>query len=403
MYVCSRFARVVAIVAVAAACLLAVRGAQAFDLLDGSVQVHGFASLTLVNTSDNNFFGQSDDRISKDYSEIGLNASWRLLPDLQVSAQVLSHRAGGTDDGGPRLDYGLLDWTALSSENGRGGIRLGRVKAAYGLYNKTRDVPFTRPSIVLPQSIYFERTRNLTVSADGADVYVERFGESGNLSASFIYGQPQADTEAAEVALVGLNRPGHVDSKPATDFQILYDGFGGQYRLALTVARLNLRYKPGIGDVLQDGKFKLTPVILSAQYNAENWSLTSEYAFRRTSVSDFGPFFYNSKADGRSYYLQATYRFVPQWEALLRYDAYYADIDDRNGKNFSAATGLPGFSRFAKDWTVGLRFDVTPQVMLRLEAHRVNGTGFLAAQDNPEARALRQYWDNVMLQASFRF
>lgn len=158
------------------------------DLLDGNFQVHGFASLTLVNTSDNNFFGQSDDQVSNNFSEVGLNASWRLTPGLQLSAEVLSHRAGGTDDGGVRLDYGLVDWTALSSEEGRGGIRVGRIKTAYGLYNTTRDVPFTRPSIILPQSIYFERTRNLTVSADGADIYVERYGEAGTLSASFAYG-----------------------------------------------------------------------------------------------------------------------------------------------------------------------------------------------------------------------
>jgi hypothetical protein len=196
----------------------------------------------------------------------------------------------------------ITDWStgpALSSEDGRGGIRLGRVKTAYGLYNTTRDVPFTRPSIILPQSIYFERTRNLTVSADGAELYFERYGEAGMLSASFAYGQPQTDTDAAKVALVGLNRPGSVDSKLAPDLQVMYEGAGGRYRLAFTALRLDLRYKPGYGDVLMAGRFKLTPLIFSAQYNAEAWSLTSEYAFRRTSVEDFGPFFYNGKADGR--------------------------------------------------------------------------------------------------------
>ncbi len=94
---------------------------------------------------------------------------------------------------------------------------------------------------------------------------------------------------------------------------------------------------------------------------------------------------------------------APQWEALLRYDAYYADKNDRDGQLFAAATRLPGFTRYAKDWTVGLRFDVTPQFMLRAEVHRVDGTGFLAAQDNPNPQALRRYWDNFMLQASFRF
>lgn len=403
MCVYSRFAKAAFAVALIGVLALLGRPARAIDFLDGDLQVHGFASLTLVNTSDNNFFGHSDDRISKDFSEIGVNASWRLTPDVQLSAQLLSHTAGGTDDGSVRLDYGLVDWTAVSSEQGRGGIRLGRVKTAYGLYNKTRDVPFTRPSIILPQSIYFDRTRNLTVSADGAEIYLERYDEAGTLSASLALGQPQTNTEAATVALVGLNPPGHLDAKLAPDFQAIYEGAGGKYRLAFTALHLDLRYKPGYADRLAAGRFKLTPLIFSAQYNAENWSLTSEYASRRTSVKDFGRFFYNGDATGESYYLQGTYRLAPKWEALVRYDAYYADKGDRDGSDFSAATRLPGFTRFAKDWTVGVRFDVTPQFMLRAEAHRVNGTGFLAVQDNPTASDLRQYWDNFMLLGSFRF
>ena len=403
MCVYSRFARTTSCLALLGMLSLWATAARALDLLGGDFQLHGFASLTLVNTTDNNLFGQSDDQVSKDFREVGVNASWRVTPALQLSAQLLSRVAGEIDNGGVRLDYGLVDWAALSSEDGRGGIRLGRVKTAYGLYNMTRDVPFTRPSIILPQSIYFERTRNLTVSADGAELYFERYGESGMLSASFAYGQPQTDADAAKVALVGLNRPGSVDSKLAPDLQVMYEGAGSRYRLAFTALRLDLRYRPGYGDVLMAGRFKLTPLIFSAQYNAEAWSLTSEYAFRRTSVDDFGPFFYNGKADGQSYYVQGTYRLAPQWEALVRYDAYYADKDDRDGKDFAAATRLPRFTRFAKDWTVGLRYDVTPQFMLRAEVHRVDGTGFLAAQDNPQPQALRRDWDIFMLQASFRF
>lgn len=403
MCVYSRFARTASCIVLTGVLSLWSATTHALDLLGGDFQVHGFASLTLVNTTDNNFFGQSDDQVSKDFSEVGVNASWRLTPEVQLSAEVLSHRAGGTDDGGVRLDYGLVDWTAVSREEGRAGLRLGRVKTAYGLYNTTRDVPFTRPSIILPQSIYFERTRNLTVSADGGEFYVQSYSDAGSLSASFAYGQPQTDTDAAKVALVGLNRPGSLDSSLAPDFQVLYEGSGGKYRLAFTALRLDLRYRPGFGDRLKAGRFELTPLIFSAQYNAENWSLTSEYALRRSSVKDFGPFFYNGTADGESYYVQGTYRIAPQWEALLRYDAYYADKNDRDGQVFAAATGLPGFTRFAKDWTAGLRFDVTPQFMLRAEVHQLDGTGFLAVQDNPNAQSLRRYWDTFMLQASFRF
>ena len=87
----------------------------------------------------------------------------------------------------------------------------------------------------------------------------------------------------------------------------------------------------------------------------------------------------------------------------MRYDVYYADKNDRDGQAFAAATGVPGFTRFARDWTLGMRFDVTPQFMLRAEMHQIDGAGFLASQDNPNPQALRRYWNNFMLQASFRF
>ena len=401
MYVCSGFARTACFALLGAVSLCSTE-ARALDLLGSDFQLHGFLSLGLVNTTDNNFFGHSDDQISKDFSEVGVNASWRLTPELQLAAEVLWRRAGGTDDGA-RLDYGLLDWTALAREQGRAGLRMGRIKTSYGLYNKTRDVPFTRPSIILPQSIYFDRTRNLTVSADGAEIYAEAYGEAGSLSASFAYGLPETGTDATKVPLVGLNRPGSMESNLAPDLQVIYEGSGGKYRLAFTALRVDLSYKPGSADRLQGGKLRLVPLIFSGQYNAENWSLTGEYAMRRSTIKDFGPFFYNGKQDGQSYYLQGTYRLSPQWEALLRYDAYYADKNDRDGQEFAAATGVPGFTRFARDWTLGVRFDVTPQFMLRAEMHQIDGAGFLASQDNPNPQALRRYWNNFMLQASFRF
>ncbi len=403
MCVFSRFAKPPIRISLLFASVFWTLTGNAVDLVGGDLKVHGFVSQGLVHTTDNNFLGQSDDRISRDFREIGVNASWRVVPDVQLSAELLSHRTGGTDDGSVRLDYGLVDWTGFSSERGRAGLRLGRLKTAYGLYNKTRDVAFTRPSIILPQSIYFERTRNLTVSADGAEFYAERYGEAGSLTASFALGKPKTQTEAAKVALFLSRPPGELEARLAPDLQLLYEGAGNRYRLAFTALRLDLSYRPGAADRLRAGRFRLIPLIFSGQYNAERWSLTGEYAIRRTSVTDFGPFFPDSHAVGQSYYLQASYQLAPQWEVLLRYDAFYADKDDREGKAFAAATRQPAFSRFARDWTAGVRFDVTPEFMLRAEYHHVTGTGFLAAQDNPDVRALRRNWDLLMLLASFRF
>lgn len=403
MCVSFNFAKAAAVIFVQGIFLLWTTFAHAVNLMGGELQLHGFLTQGAVITSDNNFLGQSNKKASTDFREIGVNASLRPISDVQVSTGLLSHTAGATDNGELRLDYGLIDWTLSTNEKGRGGIRLGRVKNAYGLYNKTRDVAFTRPSVLLPQSIYFERTRNLTVAADGAELYLDRYYEAGSLFVTFGFGHPLIGSEAVKVALAGLTPNGRFGSKPMPVFQVVFEGDGGKYRLGFTTAQIDARYNPGVMDVLQAGQLKFTPKIFSAQYNAESWSLTSEFALRPTSIQNFGKNAPDSTMYGQSYYVQSSYRLAPKWEALLRYDVMYTDSEDRDGKAFAAATGRPAFTRFSKDWTAGMRFDLTPELMLRAEYHRVDGTGYLPVQDNPNPSALVQHWDMFMLLASFRF
>lgn len=378
-----------------------VMPAYALDYADGKVQLHGFVSQGIVFTDDNNLFGSSQNG-SLDFHEIGLNLSWRPHPDLQVSGQLLSHRAGESDQGNVRVDYALIDWTALSGESGRGGVRIGRIKNPYGLYNKTRDVAFTRPSILLPQSIYFERTRNLAMASDGAEFYLEHYGEAGNLYLNAAFGWPEAGDKATETAVLGRDRPGKTQSDFDTFLQAMYEGDGGRYRLGVTVDWFNVNYHPKKDPVLKAGHSQLHPVIFTGQYNAENWSLTSEYAIRTISARDYVAV-PDTKTIGESYYLQGTYRLQPKLEALLRYDVVYTDRDDRQGKKFAATSGRPAFTRFAKDWTVGLRYDVTPSFMVRAEYHRVDGTNWLPGLDNPDLSTLEQRWNLFMLLGSFRF
>ena len=138
--------------------------------LPGDFQIHGFASQAYITTSDNNVFGNSDNGGSFGLTEAGLNASVRPLPRLQLSGQVVSRRAGEGVTGIPRLDYAILDYRLYSQEANQFGIRVGRLKNPFGFYNETRDVAHTRPSILLPQSIYFDRTRNLGLSGDSVQL-----------------------------------------------------------------------------------------------------------------------------------------------------------------------------------------------------------------------------------------
>ncbi len=52
---------------------------------------------------------------------------------------------------------------------------------------------------------------------------------------------------------------------------------------------------------------------------------------------------------------------------------------------------------------MGLRWNITPQFMLRAEYHRVNGTGWLSTLDNPNPYATVQHWDLFSILGSYRF
>lgn len=372
--------------------------------LPPTLQIHGFLSPAFIRTSENNFFGASSDEGSWDFAELGLNGSWQPRPDLQIGAQVLSRHAGEGDDGEPRLDYGMADYRLVSTEEGDGGLRVGRIKNPLGLYNETRDVAFTRPSIILPQSIYFDRTRNLALSADGVQIYGDHRLAEDDLSWQLEAALPPDEDEDTETTLLGGNRVGELDSRRSYIGRLLYEIDGGRLRFAYTQAQLNLHYSD---DPSGTGSIRFEPAILSGQYNSERWSITSEYALRTLEFDQTIPYALPGfrKLTGESYYVQGTYQLAPMWRTLLRYDVTYLNKDDRNGQRLETATGglRPAHSQFAKDWTVGLEWNPHRMWLVRTEYHWVDGTAWLPVQDNPVAAATERRWRMFALQVSFGF
>lgn len=393
------------------ACIIALATLQVCEAKDSaddkwlpeSVQIHGFLSQGFLHTSDNNFFGNSDDSVSTDFRELGLNGSWKILTDLQVAMQVVWRDAGDTDNGGFRIDYGLANYNLYSSETSLLSIRAGRVPTPLGFYNDTRDVAATRPSILLPQSIYFDVNRNLALSADGGYLYGEHRTDFGEFTLNVGVVDPRMDDPDFNFLVLG-NSPGTMNGDTSWVARLGYEWEHeiGILKLAVTYAGFEGDYRPIDGATLQAGTFRFHPLILSAQYSAEKWSLTGEYAIRRTDLNDFAP-----RPDfgitGQSYYIQGTYKFTDALEGIIRYDELILDRNDPHGDGFSALTGgfVPNHSRFAQDWTFGLRYEILPSLMLSAEYHHINGTGWISALENPQGTT--QHWDLYTWMLSYNF
>ncbi|MFM8332648.1 MAG: hypothetical protein ACKN9T_13240 [Candidatus Methylumidiphilus sp.] len=370
--------------------------------LPDSVQIHGFASQSYIFTSGNEFFGHSTNTGSLDFTEMGINGSWRPLSQLQTSLQIVYRRAGRTDNSDLRIDFGFLDYSFISDVDTLIGVRMGRVVTPLGIYNDTRDMPFTRPSIFLPQSIYFDVNRNFALSGDGVQFYGEYRSKIGDffLHANGFY--PRTNDPDLKDTISG-SLPGYMREEPSWVTRLIYEWGAGKIRLGVTGGQFNAKYVPEGGENnYEPGAFRFSPILFSAQYNAENWSLTSEYAIRSSSLNHFGPRLPDTTIHGESYYVQGSYRFIESLEWFLRYDALYWDKSDRSGKELADATGLSAHRQFAKDITTGIRWDISPSFMARLEYHYINGTGWISHLENIDSEA-SQHWSMFAMSVSFRF
>jgi hypothetical protein len=225
--------------------MLACSAAQAAESLWDRLQIHGFASQAVLQTSDNRWFGNSD-QTSFDFTEIGLNASMRLDPKLLLAGQVLYRRAGEMYESDLALDYGLADITPLSSAAGRLGLRVGRIKNPLGLYNETRDVPFTHPGIFLPQVVYFDRVRNLVLSTDGAMIYGDRYTRFGNFSFTVGNGWSVID-DNVEWAYLNGDFPGDIQANGTTWLAGLwFTDASERFKLGLSGMTLSIKFDPDI-------------------------------------------------------------------------------------------------------------------------------------------------------------
>lgn len=369
-------------------------------------QLHGFATQGYVVSEGNNFFGDSTHG-SHDYYEIGLNGAVKINPDLLLSAQAYVREAGATDDERVRLDFGLVDYRFLHGTEANAGMRLGRVKNPLGFFNDTRDTVFTRPGIVMPMSVYQDNQgqRSILFSSDGLQAYGDLLRGEHELSLTATAALNRDLTENEERLIVDLGTtPFNLRFEEFWNVRLLDEAYGGRWRFALSHAqgRLLLAAQDASGIA---GDFFVNIEVLSAAYNAADYTLRAEYALAGNdnllTVNGTPAFVQKIKADGA--YVQADYRFTPRWSAMVRYDVFFRDRNDRDGRAFAAANpGAERHSRFAHDYAVGLAWKPDAHWGVWAEYHYVHGTATVQAQDNL-GRAPEDPWSMLLLMAGYRF
>src|SRR5580698_6687987 len=192
-----------AMLAAAAALGMCGGSLHAQSLEDLNVQIHGYATQGFLYTTQNNIFYANSSDGSPAWTEAVVNLTAQPGEKLRFGVQARYQLLGST---GNAI---TLDWAAADYRvNDRFGVRFGKVKTPWGLFNETQDIDPSYMWALLPQSIYDITTRNADLSHNGAVVYGRmKLGQSaGKLEYRAWGGEaviPTSDGQFADVIASG--------------------------------------------------------------------------------------------------------------------------------------------------------------------------------------------------------
>jgi hypothetical protein len=377
--------------------LLAAPVVQAAQLGDPnealSVETHGFVSPGFMVTTGNNYLAKAKNG-SFEFAEVGINFTKRFSDQFRVGLQLFARDLGPIGDYAPRadwfyLDYRFRDWL---------GIRAGRVKTPFGLYNDTVDIDASRVAVLLPQSVYPLQSRDFLLAQTGVELYgYRRLGRFGALDYRAFAGTLYLETGAA--------RPGSPFqlSELITPYvaggRLMWETPLEGLRVGGSVEALRLdtkSYTEITGSPLTVGaKVPAVLWLASAEYVHGNLLLAAEYGRWHVKLeSDTPTLIPNSSTDSERGYVMASYRVLSWLQPGAYYAVQFPDVTKRSGR-----------ANYQHDLAATLRFDITDYWLFKLEAHYMNGTAALSADfNNGVAKsALDRQWAMVLMKTTAYF
>jgi hypothetical protein len=362
---------------------VAAPGAAAELSLPGrlpQLEAHGFVSQGFLLTSSNNYLAQSSHG-SFEFSELGLNFTLQPADRLRLGVQIFSEDLGPIGNYQAKLDWYYIDYHWQDWL----GVRAGRVKLPFGLYNDTSDVDAARTAVLLPQSIYPAQNRNFLLAQTGGEIYgYKSLGRAGALDYRLYGGtifldiNPQSPGSAFSV--LDLNVPYVAGGR------VLWNAPLDGLRLGGSIQFLRLD-----ADLLPSGSTRAValnlPVVLwvaSAEYVFRDFVFAAEYSrWRVRTESSDATVFPESKTISERGYALATYRVNSWLQAGGYYSLLFPNVDQRVGP-----------AGRQHDVALTLRFDVNSYWLIKLETHYLHGTAALSSSlnGNQPLNALKPDW-----------
>jgi hypothetical protein len=352
-----------------------------------TVEIHGFVSQGFIKSTDNNYLVNSS-RGSFEFSELGLNFTSQLTERLRVGAQIFAFDLGTL--GNYRtvadwyyLDYRHRDWL---------GLRAGRLKLVYGLYNDISDIDAARAPILLPSSLYPVTNRDLLLGYTGAEVYgYVRMNRAGALEYRAYGGAISVDLPSqvgSPIQISNYTLPYLAGARLLWETPL--DGLrvGGTGLFARVEA--NAVFPAFMSAALTSD---LYAGVASAEYVARNLLVAAEYAQTRSESTSTDPTLLPVRAVtvAEGGYALAAYRLTPWLQPAAYYSLAYPNRNLRDGRE-----------NVQHDISATLRFDINNFWIVKLEAHYMHGTARLAGGAAVKA-TLPENWGLFLIKTTAYF
>jgi hypothetical protein len=395
------------------AALLAVSPAAAQDV-DSSpdvdplaLQIHGFVSQGFLLTTDNNYLADSE-RGSFEFTEVGLNFTQPLTDELRVGLQLFARDLGPLGDYSIKADWFYVDYRHASWL----GLRAGRVKLPFGLYNEVNDIDQARVPILLPQSVYPVQNRDFLLAQTGVEVYgyVQLGNGGGALDYRLYAGTIFLETNLAPGSpydIESLNIPYVAGGRLLWETPLPGLRAGGSVQVLRLDADLlfdPMTFAPLVAaDALPadfDGRVNVeVPALLwvgSIEYLFENLQLALEYSRWHVEAESSEPaLFPESDTTSERLYGMGAYRINSWFEPGLYYSLFFPDVDDRDSSR----------DKSQHDIAATLRFDINRHWLVKVEGHYMRGTAALntALNDGTPRVNLTRTWGLFLVKTTAYF
>lgn len=348
---------------------------QCIALEIGDTEFNFSLSQTYYHTSQNEFLIKDSSDGTFQWTEAMVN-TLKSFGQLQLGAQLLIRDFGEEGDFRPDFDWAYLDYAF----NNKIGLRLGRVRLPFGLYNEYRDVDQARMEILYPQVFNPEDFRAAAAAYQGLGLYgTFSYDMEGSLQYQVYYGNNYIHDDFFLVRGVSksFGSPNtEMTTRRLSGLHLIWNMPYEGMRLAYT----HLNYKgdfnieflhPLAGQISEDRglNFSIRWNLLSFEYSRDLWKFVFEYLNRdndNTYSEKLGMLLGTHDADDSnpvSFYTTVSRQLNEDLGVFVSYGELYGNIADDNAPP----------SKYLKESSFGFRYNIKESLLFKTQLSSMRG------------------------------